>query len=125
VKIRSNSFLTKSLGGIVQHPEEMLQLQLITNDYYNSNGDIRIIHSSWCFQKKEIQFVKASKRSLFRLVIGMIKKNPIAFRDFYQYLTWNNTNSNFSDARIKIEKCNFHSYLLLQIRMVFSHLIWT
>lgn len=68
-------------------------------------------HSSWCFQEKEIQFIKVSKGILFRLVIGMIKKNPRVFRELYKSVTWKNTNANFPNARIKIEKCN--AYFLL------------
>lgn len=63
-------------------------------------------HSSWCFEGNEIKFIKASKRSLLKLVIGLIKKNPMALRNFYKSLTWDHINAKHPDARIKIEKSN-------------------
>jgi dienelactone hydrolase len=43
-------------------------------------------HSSWCFQGKEIQFIKASKRSLLKLMIGLIKKIQWHFVIFINFL---------------------------------------
>lgn len=69
-------------------------------------------HSSWCFGDNEIPFIKTSKRSLLKLMIGLIKKNPRAFREFYQSLTWKHSNAKHPDARIMIEKSNA-SFLLI------------
>lgn len=63
-------------------------------------------HSSWCFKDREIPFVRASKWGLLRLVIGMIRKDSMAFRKFYKYVTWNRANAKYPEARIGIEICN-------------------
>lgn len=69
-------------------------------------------HSSWKFKGKEIPYVKASKRSLFQLIINMIKKDSLALCNFYTDVTWNQSNARYPGARILIEKSNA-SFLLI------------
>lgn len=69
-------------------------------------------HSSWCYQGKEIPYVKGSLTGLLCLLLGMLRKDPFAFRRFYEVNTWKGSRPKFPDARIRLENSRA-AFLLL------------
>ncbi len=67
-------------------------------------------YSSWCYQSREIPFIKTPISAAIRLLWAFCLKKRFAFRHFYQAITWNK--QDHLAARIKIEETNAKMLLL-------------